>query len=64
MNLINIKDLPVNVRKILEYVATGNLFKYLNPFGRWYLFEDGDDVIQEKKEDKMEQINLDSDKAA
>jgi hypothetical protein len=41
LNFINVKDLPTNVRMILEFTADGNLFGNINPFGAFYKFDDG-----------------------
>ena len=42
LNYLNVKDLPANVRWILDFASEGNLFGELNPFGEWYKFDDGD----------------------
>jgi hypothetical protein len=41
LNFMNVKDLPTNVRSILDFTADGNLFGNINPFGGFYKFDDG-----------------------
>jgi hypothetical protein len=44
LNYLNVKDLPRNVRGILEFASEGNLFSNLDPFGNFYKFDDGTDI--------------------
>lgn len=50
LNLLNVQELPRNIRKVLEFSAEGLLFSNINFFGDFYKFDDGDEEKTEFEE--------------
>ena len=41
LNYMNVKDLPRNVRFVIDLTGEGNFFSSLDPFGEFYKFNEG-----------------------
>jgi hypothetical protein len=51
---LDIKNIPSNIREILEASNIADLFKHLIPFGDFYKFKDGKQYSREDDNNQMQ----------